>query len=219
MHVILQLRRASNSCVGSLDCGEGGSSPGKPWASAGTDTIGVLKEKFKQIRARLIQALVVIRAPTQWPPTLAWQAICKQRFTSRFRFCLSQVYQGWWWSGPTAESPLPTVGPPSAFTRATSSSCCLPTCTAPGGRCVSLLILRILSWRLWACWEKNPHRSQLRRGGGVVFRRVPCLCSIVRWNRCCHVYIQPISLKHRAVANIMLPITVTQLLIFVLKVP
>lgn len=47
VHFISELRMALNSCLESLliaFCSEGGNAPGKPWASAGTDTIGVLKE-------------------------------------------------------------------------------------------------------------------------------------------------------------------------------
>lgn len=84
-----------------------------------------------------------------------------------FRF-RPQVYRGWWWSGPTAVSRLPTAGPRSASTRGTLSNCCSPTCTAPGGRCVSLPVPRVSTRHLPALGEKTCHGGEVGGGGGVM---------------------------------------------------
>lgn len=111
-----------------------------------------------------------------WPKTHTLAtARCANVLLPFFRF-LRQVYRGWWWSGPTAASRHPTAGPRSAFTRGTSSNSCSPTCTAPGGRCVSLPFPRVSTRHLPALGEKTCH-------GGVV--GVRCHCSIISVDRRC----------------------------------
>lgn len=102
-----------------------------------------------------------------------------------FVFPVCQVYPGWLWSETMPAAPIPTAGPRYAFTRGMSLNWCLPTCTAPGGRCVSLSLILVLSRHLWL-YEKIT-----RYGSLGAARCTRCLCSVIgfRIHAACRLFL------------------------------